>query len=87
MADPEGFEPSIPSPVYSLSRGALSTTQPQVPWFVERAGYEHLNRPSSMASVLKSSLFLDRFAKVRSCENGVDFLLGQGAKQSLERAL
>jgi hypothetical protein len=40
-----------------------------------------------MASVLKSSLFLDRFAKVRSCENGVDFLLGQGAKQSLERAL
>ena len=58
MADPEGFEPSIPSPVYSLSRGALSTTQPQVPWFVERAGYEHLNRPSAMASVLKSSLFL-----------------------------
>ena len=30
MADPEGFEPSIPSLVYSLSRGALSTTQPQV---------------------------------------------------------
>ena len=30
MADPEGFEPSIPSRVYSLSRGALSATQPQV---------------------------------------------------------
>ena len=30
MADREGFEPSIPSRVYSLSRGALSTTQPPV---------------------------------------------------------
>ena len=30
MADREGFEPSIPSLVYSLSRGALSTTQPPV---------------------------------------------------------
>ena len=30
MADREGFEPSIPFPVYSLSRGALSTTQPPV---------------------------------------------------------
>lgn len=31
MADREGFEPSIPSLAYSLSRGALSTTQPPVP--------------------------------------------------------
>ena len=30
MADREGFEPSIPFLVYSLSRGALSTTQPPV---------------------------------------------------------
>lgn len=30
MADPEGFEPSIRLLVYSLSRGALSTAQPQV---------------------------------------------------------
>ena len=29
--------------VYSLSRGALSTTQPPVRCSVERAGYEHLN--------------------------------------------
>ena len=29
--------------VYSLSRGALSTTQPPVRRSVERAGYEHLN--------------------------------------------
>ena len=48
MADPEGFEPSIPSLVYSLSRGALSTTQPQVPWFVELRGYEQLDGLSSM---------------------------------------
>jgi hypothetical protein len=30
MADRQGFEPWIPSLVYSLSRGALSTTQPPV---------------------------------------------------------
>ena len=30
VADREGFEPSIPFLVYSLSRGALSTTQPPV---------------------------------------------------------
>ena len=30
MADRQGFEPWIPSLVYSLSRGALSTTQPSV---------------------------------------------------------
>ena len=28
MAERKGFEPSIQLPVYSLSRGALSTTQP-----------------------------------------------------------
>ncbi len=30
MAEPKGFEPSIPFPVYSLSRGAPSTTRPQL---------------------------------------------------------
>ena len=30
MAETKGFEPSIPLPVYSLSRGALSTTQPRL---------------------------------------------------------
>ena len=28
LAERKGFEPSIPSPVYSLSRGAPSTTRP-----------------------------------------------------------
>ena len=40
MADREGFEPSIPLPVYSLSRGALSTTQPPVQWFVCRSAWK-----------------------------------------------
>lgn len=41
MADPEGFEPSIPLRVYSLSRGALSTTQPQV--LRKGRAYKHAN--------------------------------------------
>jgi hypothetical protein len=48
VADPEGFEPSIPAKVYSLSRGALSTTQPKVQWFVELRGYEQVRGFSSM---------------------------------------
>ena len=53
MADPEGFEPSIPAKVYSLSRGALSTTQPKVLWFVELRGYEQLDGFSSMGVLLR----------------------------------
>ena len=52
VADPEGFEPSIPARVYSLSRGALSTTQPKVLWFVELRGYEQLEGLSSMGVLL-----------------------------------
>jgi hypothetical protein len=69
MADPEGFEPSIPAKVYSLSRGALSTAQPQVQYFVERGGYEHLRPTSSMVRVLLVSLFFTHAQ--RTCERGI----------------
>ena len=60
MADPEGFEPSIPLPVYSLSRGALSTTQPQVLKIVEREKYALLNLTSSIVSVFIPPFFLEQ---------------------------
>lgn len=36
MAEKMGFEPTIPSRVYSLSRGAPSTTRPPLRWEPDR---------------------------------------------------
>lgn len=41
VAERMGFEPTIPSPVYSLSRGAPSTTRPPL-----RVGLEYQNGPA-----------------------------------------
>ncbi len=73
MAERKGFEPSIPSPVYSLSRGAPSTTRPPL-----RRRSSRRNRP--ICATPSQRCFRRRSREIGTLDCAAAGSAGQGAR-------